>query len=305
MKRPSSILFVPAANERAMKKAPDLAARALILDLEDALSPDEKQAGRAGAIRFLRESRPASMPVAVRINTDSLAAMQTDLRAILPERPDAIVLPKLESAGLVQTVQEMAQSMLPGHRLPIWAMVETPKGILNLQELAQAGTGFELAALIAGTNDLAKALRVPLTASRTGLDLALQSIVLHARAFGLLAFDGVYNDFNDADGFAAQCAQGKSLGFDGKTLIHPNQIAAANAAFGPGAAEIKWAKAVVRAFSLKKNAGKGAVQVQGKMAELLHLEQAKDLLAGVEDAGVKRAPKQTARKKAPAPKTKG
>lgn len=284
MKRLQSILFVPAANERAMKKAPDLAADGLILDLEDALSPQEKQAGRAAVIRFLRESRPAGKTVAVRINMDSEDASQADLHAILPEQPDAIVVPKLESGATIMGLLRQVQAVKLGLRVNFWIMVETPLALAKLPELAAGSARMGVTALIAGTNDLAKALRIPLTPARTGLEMALQSIVLHARANGMMAFDGVYNDFSDANGFAAQAAQGRAWGFDGKTLIHPNQIEAANAAFGPTAEEIKWAKAVVRAFSLKKNAGKGAVQVQGQMAELLHLEQAKDLLAGVDGA---------------------
>lgn len=283
MKPLRSILFVPAANARAMKKAPNLPADALILDLEDALSPTQKQAGRAGAIRFLRHNRPVDKPVAVRINMHGADMVQADLRAILPEKPDAIVVPKLDSVSALQELHGHLQILSSGFPPQVWAMVETPHAVSYLRILAQTGRSLGLTALIAGTNDLAKALRVPLTPERTGLELALQQIVLQGRAFGLAVYDGVYNDFTDSDGFVMQAAQGRSFGFDGKTLIHPAQIDAANAAFAPSAAEIKWAKAVVRAFSLKKNAGKGAVQVQGQMAELLHLEQARELLARVED----------------------
>ncbi|VAV90991.1 Citrate lyase beta chain [hydrothermal vent metagenome] len=280
-----SFLFVPAANQKAMAKAPTLQADGLILDLEDALAPEQKQQGRAAVIRFLRENQNMERPVMVRINHGPSALQQTDIQAIAGEQPNALVVPKVESAAQLLRIFQQLQTVLAGTQKPLpslWAMIETPLGVLHLGEICQAAKAVGLSGLLAGTNDLALELHCDPGADRASLLPHLAQIVLHARGFGLQVLDGVYNDFSDADGFEAQAAQGKMLGFDGKTLIHPGQIAPANRCFGPSPEQIKQAKAIVRAYSLKKNAGKGAINVGGQMIERLHLAAAKQVLAQIQ-----------------------
>ncbi|MBL4596273.1 MAG: CoA ester lyase [Robiginitomaculum sp.] len=277
-----SVLFVPAANEKALAKAPSLAADGLILDLEDALAPTQKQQGRAGAIRFLRETRALKTPIVVRINADRSSEQSADIQAIAGEGPTAILVPKVQSIDDLHHVYQQilaartrAQRTIPA----LWAMIETPLGVLNLTSIAQNGRAFGLSCFIAGTNDLAVELQCSPSASRIGLLSVLSQIVVHGRAYELVVLDGVYNDFSDEAGCAAQAKQGKALGFDGKTLIHPNQIPLANQAFGPSLTQIKHAKKIIAAYKLKKNAGKGAINIDGQMVERLHFEAAKRLIA--------------------------
>ncbi len=277
-----SFLFVPAANQKAMVKAGQLGADALILDLEDGLAPPEKDMGRAAVIRFLRKRKDVPCPVLVRINANGSPLGQADIRAICTEQPGALVVPKVETAQHLQAVHDQMRAALAGTQKPIpalWAMIETPAGLLNLAAICRQGKALGLVGLIAGTNDLVHELRCANSPTRTPILAHLGQIILHARAFGLSALDGVFNDFSNADGFAKQARQGRAMGFDGKTLIHPSQIAPANLAFGPSANAIKQAKAIVRAFSYKKNAGKGAINISGQMFERMHLEAAHRLLA--------------------------
>lgn len=277
-----SCLFVPAANQKAMAKAGQLGADSLILDLEDGLAPPEKDIGRAAAIRFLRERNDVSCPVYVRINPADTALGQADIRAICTEQPAALVVPKVETGQQLQNVHDQMKSALSGTRKPIpalWAMIETPIGLLSLANICRQGKALGLRGLIAGTNDLVHELRCASSPDRQSILAHLGQIILHARAFGLLALDGVFNDFSDGDGFITQARQGRALGFDGKTLIHPSQIAPANVAFGPTEAAIKQAKAIIRAFSYQKNAGKGAINIGGQMFERMHLDAANRLLA--------------------------
>ena len=277
-----SVLFVPAANAKAMAKAPSLATDAIIIDLEDALAPEQKDQGRAAAIGFLRQNKHLQIPVAVRINAEPTALQAIDIMAIGNENPTALVIPKVETVFDLMRVNDQLQRVLQNKYQPkpaLWAMIETPLGILNLPKIAEAGRAFGLNCLIAGTNDLATQLRCPIDTTRAALQSHLAQIVLTGRAFGLSVLDGVYNDFSDEQGFIKQAKQGKSLGFDGKTLIHPAQIAPANTVFGASLQEIKQATAIVRAFGYKKNSGKGAINIGGQMVERLHLAAAEKLLA--------------------------
>ncbi|MCF6292539.1 MAG: CoA ester lyase [Robiginitomaculum sp.] len=277
-----SVLFVPAANSKAMAKAPTLGADAIIIDLEDALAPEQKDQGRAAAISFLRRNRQLQTPVAVRINAEPATTQMADIMAISGENVSALVIPKVESAQDLQQVDKIMQKALHQYqpRKPaLWAMIETPLGILNLSSIAQAGKALGLNCLIAGTNDLSVQLQCSVDNQRAALQSHLAQIVLVGRAFALPVFDGVYNDFSDELGFIEQAKQGKNLGFDGKTLIHPAQIAPANTVFGASLQEIKQATAIVRAFGYKKNTGKGAINIGGQMVERLHLAAAEKLLA--------------------------
>lgn len=277
-----SVLFVPASNAKAVAKAPDLCADAIIFDLEDAVAPTEKDAARAAALRALRAPALKTPFRAVRINTLKSGWGENDILALTPEAVDALVIPKVESAAMVRHVRAvMARARLaPGKAAPaLWAMVETPRGVLNLKNIAMGAAETGLTTLIAGTNDLAKGLGCDgISEQRQALHAHLSAIVLMARSAGLVALDGVYNAYADSDGFAHEARQGRRFGFDGKTLIHPAQIEPANRIFGPDEKAIKRAKAIVRAFALKKNAGKGVIALHGEMVERLHLREAQALL---------------------------
>jgi citrate lyase subunit beta/citryl-CoA lyase/(3S)-malyl-CoA thioesterase len=256
-----SVLFVPCANARAVARASALACDALIFDLEDAVGAPEREAALSNLKEVLTQGFTARH-ILVRIHPGSLNAIQHALSGL---RLDGLVVPKVNGTEDVRGV------MMMWPNLPVWAMIETAEGIANLWEIA----GMPLRGLIAGPNDLRKSLRTRPLPDRADLLFCLSQIVVHARAHGLVALDGVYNQFRDAEGFATECEQGRSLGFDGKTLIHPDQIAACEAAFSPSESEIVWAKAVVAAF---EGSEAGVLSVNGEMVERLHLAQAQTIL---------------------------
>ncbi len=255
-----SALFLPASNPRAVAKARTLEPDLVIFDLEDAVKADDKHAARQAAIEAL--AKPWPMPVAVRVNAAGSFWYEADAQAVGATAADAIVLPKVEEPILVERVAERSGK-------PVLAMIETARGVLAAPAIAEA---HGIAGLIAGTNDLAASLRLPAEGVRASLSLALQTIVLCARATGLAAFDGVFNRLNDPDGFAAECEEGRQLGFDGKTLIHPSQIEPCNRAFSPSPAEVDQARRLVAAFD-------GGVQRhEDEMIEAMHLDAARRVL---------------------------
>lgn len=267
--RHRSVLFVPCGNAKALGKAASLACDALIFDLEDAVAPGGWAGALAGLVATLEAGGFQAAQVLVRIDPRHLAATVDALSHLLRDRTvTGIVVPKVETSEMLHVVRDA----LP-RGASVWAMIETPRGVVNLAEIAPV---VGLKGLVAGPNDLRKGLRTRAMEGRQDILAALSQIVLHARAHGLVALDGVYNQYADEVGFAAECAQGRSLGFDGKTLIHPSQIAAANLAFSPSEAEVAWAKAVVAAF---EGSGDGVISVNGEMVERLHLEQAQAILA--------------------------
>ncbi|GAA0676886.1 citrate lyase subunit beta/citryl-CoA lyase [Sphingomonas insulae] len=268
-----SVLFMPASNPRAMAKARGLACDAVILDMEDAVAPEVKAAARDAAVSAAGEGFGDRL-CAVRINALDTPWGREDA-AVLAAAPgvDAVVVPKVASAADLMAVRGILGADGP----PVWAMIETCGAILRLAEIVAAGAGLEL--LIAGTNDLAKDMRCRPGEARDPLVPALVQVVIAARSAGLVALDGVCNAIGDEPRLAAECAQGAMLGFDGKTLIHPAQIAAAHAAFGPSEAELAWARGVVAAFAAPDAAGKGAIRLGGAMVERLHLAEAERLLA--------------------------
>ena len=268
-----SALFVPGSRPRAIEKAAGLGADMLILDLEDAAGPEEKAAARGRVEDALDAWAGCGAVRAVRVNAIGSGLEGGDIAAA--RAADAIVLPKVESVTDLQ-----AARLLVPEGPPLWAMIETPKALFALRDICQASRGLKLAGLIAGTNDLAKALK---TAGREALVAHLAPIVAAARGWGLASLDGVYKAYQDADGFAAEAAAGKALGFAGKTLIHPSQVTAANTAFAPTADEIERARRLVAAFALAENAEKGAIPFEGTMAERLHLAEAEAILQQVED----------------------
>lgn len=272
-----SVLYVPAANEKALAKIPSLAADAVIIDLEDAVSPDAKTAARDNLVRFF-ENRPDKRLI-IRINALSTEWGADDLAAAKICKPNAILLPKVDSPrDILETDDALDEGDAP-KLIRLWAMIETPKAMMNLGAIAALGRdrAARLTCLVAGTNDLAKDTGIRMTPDRRYLTPALLQMVMAARAGNLTMLDGVSNDFRDLDAFSAECREGRNMGFDGKTLIHPAQIEPANRAFAPSDEEVADAQAIVDAFATDPT--KGVIQINGRMVERLHLAQAEKLLA--------------------------
>ncbi|MEE2565576.1 HpcH/HpaI aldolase/citrate lyase family protein [Hyphobacterium marinum] len=268
---PRSALFVPATRARAIEKAAGLGADMLILDLEDATGPDDKAEARASVTAALDMWAGCGATLSVRINAPDTDHWHEDLAAA--QSADAIVVPKIMDAGDLMTVR----TALPDGP-PLWAMIETPAALLALRDIAEAASGTGMTGLIAGTNDLTKSLMITSGGDRFGLIPHLANIVAAGRAAGIAILDGVFNAYTDADGFDREASEGRALGFDGKSLIHPSQVGPANAAFAPGEAEIDWAKRVVAAFD-GVNADKGVIAMDGEMIERLHLARARAILS--------------------------
>jgi citrate lyase subunit beta/citryl-CoA lyase len=273
---------MPGSNARALEKARTLPCDAVILDLEDAVAPDAKESARRAVAEAVRAGGFGRREVIVRVNALATAWGADDLAAAAEVAPDAILVPKVDGAADILAAGERLDAAGAPERVGLWAMIETPRAALAPLAVAEAKrerAGRRLACFVAGTNDLAKEMRARAGPGRAALLPALAGLVLAARAEGLDALDGVWNALDDEPGLAAECAQGRELGFDGKTLIHPNQIAAANAAFGPSASEIADAEQVVAAFAAPDAAGQGAVRMGGRMVERLHLAVAERTLA--------------------------
>lgn len=271
-----SILFVPAANARAVEKAASLASDAVILDLEDSAGPEKKAEARAAAKSALTAGAFGRKAAALRINGGYSEWFAHDIVAAA-KCGAAVVLPKVSGAGDLQDARGALDAA--GGDNPLWAMIETPLALMNLKQIGEAAQATGLAALIVGPNDLSAALRLPAGTGREGLVPHLARIVAAARAYGLAVYDGVYNDVRDTDGFAAEARTARMLGFDGKTLIHPGQIAPTNEIFGPTPQEIAWARRVVQAFAAPEARGQGAIALDGKMIERMHLTEAEHVLA--------------------------
>ncbi|MFN7129864.1 MAG: HpcH/HpaI aldolase/citrate lyase family protein [Brevundimonas sp.] len=269
-----SVLYLPASNARAVEKARTLDCDVAILDLEDAVAPEAKVEARAAAVAAVKAGGFGPR-LGVRINALDTDWGEDDLDALAEAGAGLIVAPKVETVETVHAISARA----PGAAL--WAMIETPRGLIALNDIARAGAaaGGRLDGLMLGVNDLAKALGTGAAPDREPFKPWLAALVVAARVHGLLAIDGVFNRIEDADGLAAEAAQGRLYGFDGKSLIHPSQIAAANAAFSPSEAEVAEARAVVEAFAAPEAEGRGAIRVGGAMVERLHLIQAEALLA--------------------------
>ncbi|WAC59267.1 HpcH/HpaI aldolase/citrate lyase family protein [Brevundimonas sp. SL130] len=265
-----SVLYLPASNARAVEKVRGLNCDVAILDLEDAVAPEAKLEARAAAVAAVRAGG-FGPSLGVRINALDSQWGEDDLDALAAAGAGLIVAPKVETVETVQAISARA----PGAAL--WAMIETPRGLIALNEIAAAGG--RLDGLMLGVNDLDKALGTGASPDREPFKPWLAALVVAARAQGLAAIDGVFNRIEDADGLAAEAAQGRLYGFDGKSLIHPSQIAAANAAFSPSEAEVEAARAVVEAFAAPEAEGRGAIRVAGAMVERLHLVQAEAVLA--------------------------
>lgn len=272
-----SALFLPATNAKAVAKARTLPADVVILDLEDAVAPELKDEARAAAVATVREGGFGGREVAIRANGIDTPWGAADLAAIAQSGADAVLVPKVSSPADIARYHA-ALSAAPAS-LQLWAMIETCACIAQLDAIAATAHDTRLSLFIVGTNDLAKDMRARLTPDRTPFLPILSLAVVAARAHGVAILDGVCNEFRDLDVFRAEADQGLLFGFDGKSLIHPAQVDPCNDIFSPGEAEMARARAIIAAFALPENAGKGAIQVDGRMAELLHLEQAKRLVA--------------------------
>jgi len=268
-----SVLYMPGSNTRAMEKARGLPADALILDLEDAVAPDAKAMARANVATAVRAGGYGRRELVVRVNGLATPWGYDDLAAAAVMKVDAVLLPKVESADMVRQAEALLVAAGAPSSLALWCMMETPLGMLHAEEIAASSP--RVAALVMGTSDLAKDLHARHTRERLPMITALGLCLLAARAYRLAALDGVHLDLADDTGFAESCRQGRELGFDGKTLIHPKTIAAANDAFAPTQEEVEWSRRVIAAHAEAEAAGKGVVLVDGKLIENLHVEDAR------------------------------
>ena len=269
-----SVLYMPASNERALEKARTLPVDALILDLEDAVAPDAKEQAREKACAAARSGGYGRRELTIRVNGSGTEWHDEDLRAVSAAGPDAVVVPKVESADEVRRLVAAMEAAGAPDRTELWAMVETPRAMLHCEEIAAASD--RLTVLVMGTNDLAKELRAEHVPGRQPLLTGLGLCLLAARATGKAILDGVYNDVRDAEGFAQECRQGRELGFDGKTLIHPGQVEACNEAFAPSAEAVEEARELLEAWAA---GGAGVVVHRGRMVEALHVDTARRVLA--------------------------
>jgi citrate lyase subunit beta/citryl-CoA lyase len=271
-----SVLYMPGSNARALEKAKSIAADALILDLEDAVAPEAKETARRQVCEAVRGGGYGPRELVIRVNALDTPWGQADLEAAAAAAPDAVLLPKPGSgADIACATEALAKAGAPD-TTRLWAMIETPLAILNAQEIAASARtpGARLSCFVLGLNDLVKETRADLSDNRRPALYWLSAALTAARAYGLDVLDGVYNNFKDAEGYKRECAHGRRLGFDGKTLIHPDQVAVANEVFAPPAAEVAFARKIIAAFALPESKGKGVITVEGRMVELLHAEMA-------------------------------
>src|SRR5499425_2518185 len=252
-----SVLYMPASNARAIDKARTLPADAVILDLEDSVAPEGKAAARQQMLDAVTTGAFGVREVIVRINGLDTEWWLDDLNAVAKAKPDAVLVPKVSSPTHLGDLAERLVDISADQKIRVWAMMETPLAMLNARDIAAAAADVEtrLSAFVMGTNDLAKDTRAAIKPGRAAMLPWLMNCVAAARAFGLDILDGVYNDLADAEGFARECAQARDMGFDGKTLIHPNQIGPCNVAFSPSAEDVAHAKGIIAAFELPENRG--------------------------------------------------
>jgi citrate lyase subunit beta/citryl-CoA lyase len=276
-----SVLYMPGSNARALEKAKTLAADGLILDLEDAVAPDAKETARRQVAEAVKAGGFGKREVFIRVNGIDTAWFSEDLEAAASAAPDAILVPKISTPQQLDLIWQHLHDIKADGRIRVWAMIETPLAIFNAVALAAQAKlpGARLGGFVMGTNDLAKETRARFVPGRAPMLGWLTTCVLAARTYGIDILDGVYNNLGDTDGFACECAEGRDLGFDGKTLIHPNQIEPCNAVFSPSTDEVALARRIIAAFDQPENKGKGVVQVDGRMVELLHAEIARRTVA--------------------------
>lgn len=276
-----SVLYMPGANERALEKAKTIDADALILDLEDSVAPDSKEQGRANVVAAVQSGEYGHRELAIRVNSIGTEWHDEDVKAASAAGPDAILVPKVESAEQVRSLVAAMEAAGAPEKTQLWAMIETPVALLHAEEIAAAHE--RLTVIVLGTNDIVNetfGLHVP---GRNPVVLTSLSLVLiAARAAGKVVIDGVYNDVKNAEGFDAEARQGREMGFDGKTLIHPAQVEPANVAFSPSEADIERATGLIETFEAAKASGQGVVTFNNKMVEELHVRDARRILAYAE-----------------------
>ena len=275
-----SVLYMPGSNARAMEKARELPADAVIFDLEDAVAPDAKANARELIVQALQKGGFGNREVLVRINGLDTAWWLDDLK-VAAAGPHAVLVPKVSTPEQLLQVGKHLVGVRAEASVRVWAMMETPLAIINAREIAAAALDPQtrLAGFVMGTNDLAKDTRARIVPGRGPMLPWLMTCVAAARAYGLDILDGVYNELGNAEGLAAECRQAHELGFDGKTLIHPQQIAPCNVAFSPTEEEVTWARNIIAAFGLPENANKGVIQIDGRMVERLHADMARRVVA--------------------------
>jgi citrate lyase subunit beta/citryl-CoA lyase len=282
MPRPRrSVLFMPGSNPRALEKARTLPADGLIFDLEDAVAPEAKESARTIVGAALAGGGYGDRELVIRVNAIDTPWGHADLATAAPMPIEAVLLPKVENPDRVALTVSLLDAFGAPERLAVWCMLETPRGILYAREIAAASP--RLAALVLGTSDLTADLHAVSGRDRMPLLTSLSLAILAARAHGLAVLDGVHLDLADDEGFVVSCRQGRELGFDGKTLIHPKQIAAANAAFAPTPEEVEWSRRIIAAHAEATAAGKAVVVVDGRLIENLHVENARRLLASADE----------------------
>lgn len=272
-----SLLYMPGSNARALDKGRSLPADGLILDLEDAVAPDTKAVARTQTVEAVRQGGYGGRELLIRVNGLDTEWGEADMAAVATAGADGVLLPKVDDADAVHRAERMLSKAGAPDDLALWCMMETPLGILNAAAIA--GASPRLGGMVMGTSDLAKDLHASHTVERLPMITALGLCVLAARAYGLAIIDGVHLDLEDADGFAAVCRQGVDMGFDGKSLIHPKQVEAANRAFAPSADEIAYSRKIIDAHAAAAAEGKGVVVVDGRLVENLHVDNARRLVA--------------------------
>lgn len=275
-----SVLYMPGANERALEKGKTVPADVLIMDVEDGVAPGQKEEARSRIVSMLAGGGYGRREIGIRINGVGTAWHEDDVRAFAVSGADTIVIPKVETPETVHAVVALMDKAGAPVAMQIWCMIETARGVLSVDAIASAHG--RVGALLIGGADLTKDLRARHRPDRLPLLTSIQMVVLAARANGLTALDSPFFDLSDDDGFLASCAQGRDLGFDGKTLLHPKTIAGANAAFGPSEEEIAWAHKITAAHEEALAEGKGVTLVDGQLVEGLHVEEAQRLVAMAE-----------------------
>ena len=276
-----SVLYMPGSNARALEKVKTLSADGVILDLEDSVAPEAKETARRQVTDAVKAGGFGAREVFIRINGVDTPWHADDLAAAAHAAPDAIVVPKISNPETLELIGRRLLDMGTDHKTRVWAMIETPLAIFNILSIAAEAEDSEsrLSGFVMGTNDLAKDTRARLVPGRAPMLSWLSTCVAAARIYGIDILDGVYNDIGNADGFEMECRQGVELGFDGKTLIHPNQIASCNAVFSPTPEEVAMARRMIAAFDLPENKGKGVVSIDGRMVERLHADMARRTVA--------------------------
>ncbi len=276
-----SVLYMPGSNARALEKAKGVAADALILDLEDAVAPDAKEDARVQVCGAVTAGGYGKREIVIRVNGLDTPWGMADIAAAVAAGPDAILVPKINSAADVDRAQSALSEAGAKPGLQLWCMIETPLALLNIQAIGAKARepGCRMSVWVMGTNDIAKELGAAHTPDRVPMLTSLGLSLLAARAYGLVILDGVYNDIKNETGFAAVCAQGRDMGFDGKTLIHPSQVGPCNIVFSPDPEAVALARLTIEAFERPENKGKGVIKVDGRMVEILHADIARHTVA--------------------------